>query len=70
MKYVIDRFEEDMAVLQREDGEIINVEISNLPKSAKESDCLKGGKNGYELDEKKTASTKKEIDDLVNALFK
>ena len=45
MKYIIDRFEEDLAVLEGENKEMLNVPRGFLPDDAKEGDCLRK-KNG------------------------
>lgn len=51
MKFVVDRIEEDIAVLENiEDKQIVNVRLELLPKNVKESDVLKYNDNKYFLD--------------------
>ena len=53
MKYVIDRIENDIAVLEGlETRKIINVSLSKLPKNVLESDVLNFENGKYVLDEK------------------
>ena len=40
MKVIIDRFEGEFAVCEKEDRKIIDIEISKLPSNAKEGDVL------------------------------
>lgn len=70
MKYIIDRFEGDIAVLEKGENEFSEVEKFTLPPDAKEGDCLifKDGK--YYKDENETKRLKTEIDALMNDLFK
>ena len=37
-KFTIDRFEEGMAVLECENGDMVSLEVSSLPKNVKEGD--------------------------------
>ena len=51
MKFVIDRIENNIAVLENiENNEIINVDINELPKKAKEKDVIFYYGNEYILD--------------------
>lgn len=51
MKFVIDRVENNIAVLENiENNEIINVDINELPKKAKEKDVIFYNGNEYILD--------------------
>ncbi|MEE0699994.1 MAG: DUF3006 domain-containing protein [Bacilli bacterium] len=53
MKYVIDRIENDIAILEGlETRKIINVSLSKLPKNVLESDVLNFENGKYVLDEK------------------
>lgn len=53
VKYVIDRIENDIAVLEGlETRKIINVSLSKLPKNVLESDVLNFENGKYVLDEK------------------
>ncbi|GEM_PF-77324 len=53
VKYVIDRIENDIAILEGlETRKIINVSLSKLPKNVLESDVLNFENGKYVLDEK------------------
>lgn len=68
MKYVIDRFEGDMAILENEQGETMDVACGMLPENVKEGDSLTLNKDGtYTLDE--TSSRRETINNLIDDLF-
>lgn len=70
MKYIIDRFEYDMAILEGDDGIMFDVPRSLVAKDAKEGDCLiLAGDDTYIIDESATASRKENIDNLIDDLF-
>ena len=69
MKIIIDRFEGKFAVCEKEDGEIINIDISDIPKEAKEGDCLIKIDDKFIIDELETKKRKEEIDKLIDDLF-
>lgn len=51
MKFVVDRIENDIAVLENiKNKEIINISLKLLPKNLKEGDVLKFNNNKYFLD--------------------
>lgn len=53
MKYVVDRIENNICVIQNlETGEIINIEKTLLPSDVKEKDVLIKNNDEYELDSK------------------
>ena len=61
---IIDRFEGDFAVVETNDG-VIYMPHAELPKGAKEGDCLR-----LTVDGDGTAARKKRIEGMVNSLFK
>ena len=69
MKYIIDRFEENLAVLEGENKEMLNVPRGLLPDDAKEGDCLRKKNGIYTFDKEATALLKKDIDNLIDDLF-
>ncbi|SHG89014.1 DUF3006 domain-containing protein [Tepidibacter thalassicus] len=69
MKGTIDRFENDLAVIELEDKTFITINKSKLPSNAKEGDVLIINKDKIEIDLTKTNKAKKEIDDLMDELF-
>lgn len=69
MRYIIDRFEGDTAVLEDENKEFLNVQKSILPENSNESDCLVFKDGKYIIDEETTKELKEEISDLMDELF-
>lgn len=68
-KFTIDRIEEDRAVLECENGEMVSLEVSSLPKNIKEGDILEFSDGSYFLDDEETEKRKKHIKDLMSNLF-
>jgi hypothetical protein len=69
MKYIIDRFEGDLAVCEAEDGKLVDIEKSKLPKNAEVGDVLVLENGKFRVDKKETEKRRKEIEDLMNELF-
>lgn len=65
MKWIIDRIENNIAVCELKNGEMLDVKISALPKGIKEGDVIK-----LSVDETETNERKERIDKLMNSLFK
>lgn len=65
MKWIIDRIENNIAVCELENGEMLDVKISALPKGIKEGDVIK-----LSVDETEANERKERIDKLMNSLFK
>lgn len=65
---IIDRFEENKAVLET-DGRFITVDKSSLPAEAREGDVLSFDGAVYAIDEKARNKREKRIRSLVNDLF-
>lgn len=65
MKWIIDRIENNIAVCELENGEMLDVKISALPKGIKEGDVIK-----LSVDETETNERKERIDKLMNSLFR
>lgn len=64
MKFIIDRFEGDFAVVELDNKQIIDVPKILLPENAKEGDIL-----NISIDEKATEIRRKRIQDKFNSLF-
>jgi hypothetical protein len=69
MKYIIDRFEGDLAVCEAEDGRMVDIEKSKLPKNAEVGDILVLENGKFRVDKKETEKRRKEIEDLMNEVF-
>ncbi|WP_346928856.1 DUF3006 domain-containing protein [Clostridium sp.] len=67
---IIDRFEEEYAVCEKENMEMINIPILYLPKGVKEGDCIDLLKDKYVINHKETERLKKEIEKLTEDLWK
>lgn len=68
-EFAIDRFEEDIAVLENiNTKEIINIEKKHLPGIAEEGDIIKRINGKFFLDEQKTMQRKQEIEERFKRL--
>lgn len=65
MKVIIDRFEGNYAVCEKEDRAMINIEISRIPSEAKEGDVLEVYSNNITIDINETEKRKKLIEELA-----
>lgn len=69
-EYTIDRFEENIAVLEdRKTGKIKNVDKQKIPENCKEGDIIKCINGKYFLDKEETEKVEKEIQDKYNNLW-
>lgn len=69
MRVIIDRFEGDFAVCEKENREMIDIKRSTLPKGAKEGDVLQIDGDNIKIDTAETEKRKKEIDELTKDLW-
>ncbi|KZN96826.1 DUF3006 domain-containing protein [Aeribacillus pallidus] len=69
MKFIIDRFENDIAVCEDENGKIIEILKSQLPKNAETGDVIIQKNNRYYVDKKETSKRRQEIEELMDELF-
>lgn len=69
MFYIVDRIEENIIVLQDENGYMINLNKNNLDGKIKEGDCLRKGNNRFFLDIEETKKRKKKIDRLMKGMW-
>jgi len=70
VEYIIDHFEGGLAVCETEDGKRVTIEKSKLPKNCKAGDVMKLENGRFRLDKKETEKRRKEIENLMNGLFK
>lgn len=72
-KFTVDRIEEGKAVLECENGDMVNLDLSALPKNVrkklKDGDVLHFEQNSYFLSRQETAARKTRIEKLMNELF-
>ena len=70
MRGVIDRFEGNIAVVELEDNNIINIERTKLPKNAFEGIVLIINEDSILIDERETKARRKKADELMTDIFK
>jgi len=69
MLLVIDRFEDDFAVCEKDDKTMINIERIKLPLSVKEGDVITFSGNKITLNEVETKIRKLKIDKMTKDLW-
>lgn len=69
MKVIIDRFEGEYAVCEKEDREMIDIEKDKLPPEAKEGDVLIIKEDNIYIDQEETIKRKKEIEKIMDDLW-
>ena len=69
MKVIIDRFEGNYAVCEREDRTMMDIEKDRIPMTAKEGDVLIISGNCIVIDKLETELKKKKIEELTRDLW-
>lgn len=69
MKGIIDRFEEDIAVIELENRETLNLPRHLLPVEAQEGDVVYGEEGVYRIDQEETKKNKEDISKLMDSLW-
>lgn len=69
MKIIIDRFEDNIAICEKEDNSIIEIEKQKLPRDAKEGTVLIIHDDKIAIDKKETENKKSKIESLLKDLF-
>ncbi len=69
MRVIIDRFEGDYAVCEKENFEMIDIEIEKLPANVKEGDVLIIDGKYIKIDTIETEKRRKEIQSLMDELW-
>lgn len=64
MKFTIDRIEEELAVVELEDGNMVNIPKIILPLEAKEGDII-----SVSIDKEETEERKERIEEKFKSLF-
>lgn len=67
-RYIVDRFEEDFIVLEKETGGSIDIKRELLP-HVQRGDVLTEENGVFRIDEHKTLERKKRISEKMNKLF-
>jgi len=69
MRYIIDRFEHEMAVLEDEEKKMIQISNKYLPKGAREGDVIILEHNVYTIDQDETKKRKENIKKMIDELW-
>lgn len=69
MKFVIDRFEGEYAICEKESGELLKMERSKFPSEASEGDVITIDKNIITIDRNETQKRKEKIEKLMDELW-
>ncbi|HBT65152.1 MAG TPA: DUF3006 domain-containing protein [Ruminococcaceae bacterium] len=70
MKYAIDRFEEDIAVLQDDDGNCTDVKRALLPEDVRQGDVLIYENQKWRHDAQETSDRRKKVLSLQERILK
>ncbi len=70
MQLIIDRFEGEFAICEKQDRSLVKVKRSQIPAKAREGDVLNMEGNTARIDLAETAKRKKAASDLMNDLWK
>ncbi|MED9968838.1 MAG: DUF3006 domain-containing protein [Ruminococcus sp.] len=72
-KFTVDRIEEGKAVLECENGDMVNLDLSALPKNVrkrlKDGDVLNFEENSCFLNKEETMARKQRIEKLMSEVF-
>ena len=69
MKVIIDRFEGNFAVCEKEDRKMLDIQREKVPNTAKEGDVLNIINDRITIDHDETEKRKKEIEELTKDLW-
>ena len=69
MKGTVDRFEENIAIIELEDRSTTNITKDKLPIDIKEGDIVIFSDNKISIDKEETKKRKQEIHNLMDKLF-
>ena len=68
-KFTVDRIEGEIAVLERENGSFVEMELASLPKNIREGDIIRFDANSCFLSEDETARRRQKMRKLMDKLF-
>ena len=69
MDMIIERIEEDIVIIELEDGKHIEVSKNNFPENIKEGDFVFESEDNYFVDVDKTANLREKITELQSSLW-
>lgn len=70
MRYIVDRLEGAVAVLERDDLVLVDVPLSELPENVRQHDCLVEENGEWRVDHERTTERKRRIEEKMRRLFK
>lgn len=69
MRYIVDRFEGELAVCESEEKDMVNIPVKNLPEGIKEGDIIIGSEGSYSINHEESKKIKTEITKLMDDIF-
>ena len=66
---IIERIEEDIVIIELEDGKHIEVSKNNFPENIKDGYCVFESEDNYFVDVDKTANLREKITELQSSLW-
>ncbi len=69
MKYSIDRIEENIAICDDDDGNVLKLNVDELPQEIREGDIIEKKENGFVIDADETQLRRKKMAELQRNIF-
>lgn len=69
MKYSIDIIEENIAVCEGDDGNVLKLKLDELPKGTREGDIIEKTENGFIIDADETQLRRKKMAEMQRNIF-
>ncbi|WP_010299710.1 DUF3006 domain-containing protein [Clostridium senegalense] len=69
MNFIIDRFEGEFAVCEKEDRNMVNIKRKDIPKNAREGDIIFLKNDIFYIDVEATRKRREEIEELSKDLW-
>ncbi len=69
MKYSIGRIEEDIAICEDYDGNVLKLSVDKLPQEIREGDIIEKTENGFVIDADETQLRRKKMAELQRNIF-
>lgn len=69
MKYSVDRIEENIAICEDDDGNVLKLNVDELPQEIREGDIIEKTENGFVIDADETQLRRKKMAELQRNIF-
>ena len=69
MKYSVDRIEEKIAICEDDDGNVLKLNVDELPQEIREGDIIEKKENGFVIDADETQLRRKNMAELQRTIF-